>query len=148
AREEPIVVARMEADARFVEDVENADETRADLAGETDALGLAAGESRGGAIEREIVEPDVEEEADAGLDLLEHLDGDRHLHRGELRFERLEPGGEIAERHREELDERLAGDADGPGLRVETMAAAGGAADHAHVLLHGHSPRAGRRLLE
>src|SRR5262245_8388317 len=41
--EQPVVVARVQADAWFVEDVKHADEAAADLAGEPNALGLAAG---------------------------------------------------------------------------------------------------------
>src|SRR5438477_11356781 len=51
--EEAVVVALMEADAGFVEDVEDADKTRSDLGGEADALGLAAAERAALAIEGE-----------------------------------------------------------------------------------------------
>ena len=40
--QQPVVVALVEADRRFVEHVEHARESRADLAGEADALALAA----------------------------------------------------------------------------------------------------------
>ena len=49
----------MKTNRRFVEDVKNALEAGADLGRETDALGLAAGESVGGASELEIAETDV-----------------------------------------------------------------------------------------
>ena len=45
-QEQPIVVARMQADRRLIEDIQHADEPSADLAGQADALGLAAGERR------------------------------------------------------------------------------------------------------
>ena len=57
--EQALVVARVEADRGFVEDVEHADEAAADLAGEADALRFAAGERGGGAFEREVFEADV-----------------------------------------------------------------------------------------
>ena len=57
--EQPVVVARMQADRRLVEDVEHADQPAADLAGQADALRLAAGERRGGAVERQVVQADV-----------------------------------------------------------------------------------------
>ena len=47
--DEPVVVALVQADRRLVEDVEHADEARADLRRQPDALGLAAGEGAGGA---------------------------------------------------------------------------------------------------
>ena len=53
--EQAVVVARVQADRRLVEDVEHADQAAADLAGQADALRFAAGERRGGAVEREVV---------------------------------------------------------------------------------------------
>ena len=44
--EQPLVVALVQPDARLVQDVEHADQPGADLGGEPDALGLAAGERR------------------------------------------------------------------------------------------------------
>src|SRR5712691_4313409 len=62
--EEARVVASVKTDARLVEDIKNAAKTRADLRGEADALGFAAGESGGRAVEAEIAEADGEEELD------------------------------------------------------------------------------------
>ena len=70
--DEPVVVALVQADRRLVEDVQHADEPGADLRGETDALRLTAGERPGRAVEAEVVEADVEEEAKPLVDLLEH----------------------------------------------------------------------------
>src|SRR5947199_297231 len=56
--QEAIVVALMQADARFVENVEDADQARADLRGEANALGFAAAERAAFAIQREIAETD------------------------------------------------------------------------------------------
>ena len=77
--EQPVVVARVQADRRFVEDVEHADQAAADLAGQANALRLAAGERRRGAVEREVFEPDVEQEAEPAADFLEHFVGDQLL---------------------------------------------------------------------
>ena len=49
---EPVVVALVEADRRLVEHVEHADQPRADLGGQPDALRLAAGEGGRGAGQR------------------------------------------------------------------------------------------------
>ncbi len=57
--EQPLVVALVQADRGLVEDVHDADEARADLAGEADALRLAAREGLGAAIETEVVEADI-----------------------------------------------------------------------------------------
>ena len=54
-------------------------ETAADLTGETNALRLTAAERRGGAIEREIMKADVEQEADAPAQFFQHFPSDHHL---------------------------------------------------------------------
>ncbi len=54
-----VVVAGMQADRGLVEDVEYADQSATDLSGQADPLHLAAGQRRRGAIQGEIVEPDV-----------------------------------------------------------------------------------------
>ena len=61
--EETLVVPLVEPDAGLVEDVEHAHQTGADLRGEPDALGLAAGERGRAAAEGQVVEPDVAQEA-------------------------------------------------------------------------------------
>src|SRR5690606_36231539 len=82
--DEATVVALVQADARLVEDVEDAHEAGADLRREPDALRLAAGQRRGRALEREVVETDVEQEPEARVDLLEDLCRDRALARAQL----------------------------------------------------------------
>src|SRR3546814_16477367 len=44
--EQAVIVALVQADGGFVEDVEDARQAAADLRGEADALGLAAGQAR------------------------------------------------------------------------------------------------------
>ncbi len=83
--EQHVVVALVEADAGLVEDIEHAREAGADLAGEADALALAAREGAAGAVEVEIIEADIVEEAEALDDLLEDGLGDLVLLVGELR---------------------------------------------------------------
>ena len=48
-REQLVVVALVQSDGGFVEDIQHAHEARADLRGEADALRLTAGERRAGA---------------------------------------------------------------------------------------------------
>src|SRR5690606_41917856 len=62
--QELAVVALVQADRRLVEDVDHPGELRADLRGEADALALAAGEGGGAAVQREVAEPHVLEEAE------------------------------------------------------------------------------------
>ena len=65
-REQPGVVARVQADRRLVEHVEHAGQPAADLAGQADPLALAAGKRGRAARQREVVEADVDEELQAG----------------------------------------------------------------------------------
>ena len=89
--EQAIVVALVQPDARFVEDVEHAAEPAADLAGEADALALPAAERAGRAIEVEVIEPDIVEEAQPLADLLQDGGGDLRLLRCQVIVEREEP---------------------------------------------------------
>ena len=74
-RDKPLIVARVEADSRLVEDVEDASEPRANLRREADALHLAAGKCGRRAVESQVVKTDVEKELkpphDFGDDVLE-----------------------------------------------------------------------------
>ena len=74
--DQPPVVALVQADRRLVEHVQRADQAGADLAGQPDALRLAAGERARRARQRQVVEPDVEQEAEPGVDLLRDPLGD------------------------------------------------------------------------
>src|SRR3546814_12181910 len=53
-REQPVVVALVETDRRLVKDVEHARQAAADLAGEADAMALAAAQRARGAVAVEI----------------------------------------------------------------------------------------------
>ena len=66
---------------RLVEDVEDADQTAADLAGQANALGFAAGQRRGGAVEGQVMQADVEQEAEPAANFLEDFDGNGALKR-------------------------------------------------------------------
>ena len=57
-RDELVVVPLVKADARFVQNIEDADEAGADLRGEADALRFAAGQGTGLSVERQVIEPD------------------------------------------------------------------------------------------
>src|SRR5262245_2490567 len=94
------------------------------------------------------MEPDVEQERESVANLLEELGRDVPADRVEPGLHLREPRHEVADRHRADVRERLAGDADGPGLGVQPVAATGRALDHPHVLLELHPPRTGGRLLE
>ena len=77
--DEALVVALVQADGRLVQHVEDADEAAPDLAGQADALRLAARQRPGRAGQRQVVEPDVEEELHPLAHFLEHPVGDQVL---------------------------------------------------------------------
>jgi len=79
----------------LVENIENAAKARADLRGEADALGFAAGKRGGGAIQTEIAEADGEEEIDALETSFEGTGSDFFLALGEL-HENLSTAGRAA----------------------------------------------------
>ena len=82
-RDQLRVVALVEPDRRLVEDVQDAHQRRPDLGREPDPLGLAARQRDARPVERQVVQPDVDEEPEPRDDLLEDLVGDRPLALGE-----------------------------------------------------------------
>ena len=134
-RDELGVVALVQADRRLVEDVEDAHQGRADLGREPDALGLAAGQRDARPVEGQVVEPDVDEEAEPGDDLLEHLEAI-------VRSRSLSsPPRPVAQRRASVIDivdtSQMLRVADGHGqdLRAQPLAAAGRAGLGDHELL-------------
>src|SRR5262249_57225073 len=81
--QQPAVIALVQTDRRLVEDVEHADQAGADLSREADSLAFAAGQRPGRAVEGEVIEADVAEEAQALADLLEHAARDDRLALGD-----------------------------------------------------------------
>src|SRR5947207_2689462 len=78
-RDQLAVVALVKPDRRLVEDVEHADELRADLRCESQALRLAAREGRSGAVELQVADADILEEGQPLADLLEDAGADQLL---------------------------------------------------------------------
>ena len=74
--QQPCVVPRVQADRRLIEDVEHADQTAAELAGQSNALRLAVGQAGRRPRQREIVEADIDQELQAAGDLAQQLAGD------------------------------------------------------------------------
>ncbi len=74
--QQALVVALVQADRGFVEHVHHPHQAGADLRGQADALRLAAGERVGLAVQGEVVEPDIHQEAQALADLLDDLGRD------------------------------------------------------------------------
>ena len=117
------VVALVQADRRLVEHVQRADQTRPDLARQPDALRLAAGQRAGVARQREVVEADVEQEPEPGVDLLGDPLGDHPVALAQL--ERGEELRRLADRHVADLGDVLVVDRDRERGRLQPRAAAG-----------------------
>src|SRR4029077_6070289 len=132
--EKAVVVAGVEADGRLVENIEDAAKPRADLRGEADALGFAAGESGGGTIERQIVEAHREEKLETLGDFGERAAGDGALARCELREDAIHGGAGGRKRERGEFRYGHAGNLDRQTFRAQAALAARGAGRGRHVL--------------
>ena len=89
-------IGRVQADRRFVQNIERSAKPVAELGGEIDALKLAARKRLGQARQREIAHADFVEELHAALDLGENLVGDFAFFGGEL--DALEPLERIDDR--------------------------------------------------
>ena len=127
------VVALVQSDRRLVEDVEDADELRADLGREPEPLRLAAGERLRGAVELEVADADVVEEGEPLADLLDDPVPDQLL--GRRQPELVEEGERARHRHARELVDRHRADRDREHLGLEPRPVAGAARPEAHVLL-------------
>jgi hypothetical protein len=89
--EQAFVVALVEADGGFVQHVQHAGESGTDLAGQPDTLRLAAGEGGGASRQRQVVQTDIDQEAQAIDDFAQYAAGDFLALRGELRQHGAEP---------------------------------------------------------
>ncbi len=78
-RQQAGVVSGMEADRRLVEHVQDAGQAAADLAGQPDSLALASREGGRPPAEREVVEPDIDQELEPVADLAHQVAGDRSI---------------------------------------------------------------------
>ena len=141
--DQPAVVTLMQADRRLVEHVEHADQPGADLGGQPDPLRLAAGQRARSTRQRQVLQPDVEQEAQPRLDLLEHLAGDRLL--AGAQSERVEEVRAVGDGQLTDLGDRLGAvlarsQGDRQDLRLESRAVAHRARNVTHeafvALLH------------
>jgi len=123
----------VEADRGLVEDVEHADELRADLRRQPQSLRLAARKRRAPAVEVQVADADVVEEGQPFANLLHDPRADQLLHLGQVELvEELERPGH---RHPRELVDVEPADRDREHLRLEACPVARGARPEAHVLL-------------
>ena len=128
--DEPRVVALVQADGGFIQNIEHADEARTDLRRQTDALRLAAGECARRAGERQVAQAHVDQKAQAGVNLFENRRGDHAVlfakgQRGKerLRVDHGQVGG---------FRDGFSADRHGQNFRAQALAAAVRAGRLAH----------------
>ena len=100
------VVARMQADGRFVQHVADALQIRTELRGQPNALRLAAGQGRRGAIQLQIAQAHVAQKCGARGELRQQIARDVALAAGQFQFRKV--GGEFLHRQIRERGDRLA----------------------------------------
>ena len=130
AADEAAVVARMQPDARFVQDVEHTGQLAADLCGQADALRFATAEGARAAVQGEVVEAHVQQEARAAGDLLDHLMCDEGLLLIEVCVQAFHLGMQLGDAHAGELEDVAAVQAEVQGVLLEARTVAGGAGHH------------------
>ena len=146
--EKPVVVARMQTDGRFVENVQHAAKARTDLRGQANALRFAAGERGGRAIQAEIAETDGQQKIEALGDLFQRPAGNLSLARRELRQDLVDGGARRAQRQRREIRDGPSGQLHGQRFRTQALAVANGAQRGGHVLRHPLAIRVGVGFLK
>jgi hypothetical protein len=132
--DQALVVARVQADRGLVEDVQHALQPRAELGRQADALGLAARERVRAAVERQVAQPDLEQELDPALDLVEQVVRDAPLARSER--EPPEAHAEVCDRQARQLPDAHIAQAHRVGHRLEARAGAGLAVLLGEIPLH------------
>ena len=123
--EQARIVALVQADRGLVEHIEHAGQAAADLRGEANALALAAGQCARRAHQRQIIEPDVDQEFQPLADFLEHAHADFVLLGGEVLRQRGEPFAGAFDRQLGDFGDILAADLDAERFRLEPRAVAG-----------------------
>src|SRR5207237_2825856 len=125
--------ALVQADRRLVEHVQDADQPAADLRREPDALRLPTRERGRVAIQRQIVEADVEQELQPLDHFLEHALGDHAVALAQL--DRVEELRAVADRQLADLVDVLAADGDRERRRAQARALAYRTRHEPHIAL-------------
>src|SRR5437870_3401557 len=118
---EPLRVARMEADSRLVEHVERTHKMRTERRGELNPLGFSAGERGSQTVESKVVEADFVEKLQTCTNFFENLVRDLQVPFGELQSGKEAAcflDGELAN-----LRDRFSGHADGASLGAKARPA-------------------------
>ena len=131
--DQALVVALVQTDRRLVEHVQAPDEAGSDLGREADALSLSTREGGRRTVQRQIVQPDVEQESQPDTDLLEHPLGDDRL--APVQLEAAEEAVGLLDRLRRRGGDVASTDRDREHQRTQTCTVARAAWHLAHVLL-------------
>ena len=118
-------IVGMQPDRRFVEDVGDVGERRAEVADHLDPLRLTARQRAGGPVEAEVAQADV-------LKRVEHVPEPREQRRNRRLVEPGDPAGQVTDLHRAQLGDVGAVDRRGSGLVAQPGAVAPGAGRERH----------------
>ena len=119
---QPRAVARVQADGRFVQNVQRVDQRRAERGGQIDALQFAARQGARLAVERQVFDADFDQIAQPFPNLVQDQPGDAFLVRG--RLQGVEERGARADAHQVHVGQRPAAHAVQQALRLEPRPAA------------------------
>ncbi len=125
--QQPLVVALVQPDRRLVEHVQHPGQSGADLACQPDALALATGERRRSARQRQVIEPDIDQELQPLDDLAQDAAGDLFPLRRQRRFHAAKPFERRLDRKIRGLRNVAPRHTDRQRLRLEPRAVADGA---------------------
>ena len=131
--DEAMVVSLVQANGRLIEHVQRAHKTGADLAGKANALRFSTSKGARRARQRQIVEADIEQETEAGVDLFHDALGNHAISLAELEAHQELCG--LADAHIAHFGDVLVVDRDGQAGRLQSSAATCGTRHEAHVAL-------------
>ena len=104
--EQLLVVTRVQADARFIENIQHTHQPRADLRGQANTLRLTTTESAARTVECQIAQPDIPQKTEPRGDLAYHVSGDffaKFVH-----LQCLEKRQRLVDRHSADIHDRQA----------------------------------------
>ena len=123
------VVPLVQADAGFVQDVEDVHEFGANLGGQADALAFAAGEGPRGPVQREVIQAHIQHKAHPVVEFLEDIAGNAALAVVQLLREAFQPRFQFGHLPRGYLGDGFSIDPEAFGMLAEPGSAADGT-DH------------------
>ena len=97
------IVALMQSDARFVEDIKHVDQFRPDLSRQPDPLALPAGQRTRAAVQRQVAQSDVQQKTKSFADLFQNFVCDLLLFFRKAFFDAFHPEGEFLDTERRQF---------------------------------------------